>query len=104
MARQGTIVPDYRRPAALMVPHYECAIRPVLEAIAAFAARTIGVVLLSGDPERSRAFVAAQPRRERFSVVSAPFDSPWIRDRSPVVVRDARGALRWVVTRMPESD
>jgi len=104
VSRQATIVPDYRRPAALMVPHYECVIRPVLEAIAVFAARTIGVVLLSGDPERTRAFVAAQPRPERFSVVSAPFDSPWIRDRSPVAVRQRGGGLRWAVTRMQEAE
>jgi agmatine/peptidylarginine deiminase len=101
--RSRTIVPDYRRPAALMVSHYNSSIRQVLEGIATFAARVIGVVLLSGDPERTRAFVAAQPRPERFSIVTAPFDSPWLRDRSPVAVRTA-GSYRWVVTRFPPTD
>jgi agmatine/peptidylarginine deiminase len=82
-----------------MVPHYNSTIIGVLEGIAAFAARVIGVVLLSSDPELTRAFVARQPQPERFSVVTAPFDSPWLRDRSPVAVRQA-GAYRWVITRL----
>ncbi|PYN06531.1 MAG: hypothetical protein DME02_15495 [Candidatus Rokuibacteriota bacterium] len=98
-ARQDTIVPDYRRPAALLVPHYDSTIRHVLEGIATFAARVIGVVLLSRDPDLTRAFVAAQPHRDRFSVVTAPYDTPWLRDRSPFAVRTADG-YRWRVTRL----
>jgi agmatine/peptidylarginine deiminase len=97
--RQGSIAPDYRRPAALMVPHYRSTILTVLEAIAAFAARVIGVVLLSSDPEFTRAFVATQPHPERFGVVTAPVDSPWLRDRSPVAIREGSG-YRWAVTRL----
>lgn len=82
-----------------MVPHYRSTILTVLEAIAAFAARVIGVVLLSSDPEFTRAFVATQPHPERFSVVTAPFDSPWLRDRSPVAIRQG-GGYRWAVTRL----
>jgi agmatine/peptidylarginine deiminase len=104
VTRQGTIVPDYRRPAALMVPHEPGGLGPVLEAIAVFAARRIGVVLLSRDPEGTRGFVAAQPQPERFSVVTVPFNTPWVRDRSPVAVRERDGAIRWVATPMPETD
>jgi agmatine/peptidylarginine deiminase len=82
-----------------MVPHYRSTILSVLEGIAAFAARVIGVVLLSSDPEFTRAFVATQPHPERFSVVTAPFDSPWLRDRSPVAVRDRR-RYRWAATQL----
>ena len=82
-----------------MVPHYRSTIVDVLESIAASAARVIGVVLLSNDPEFTRAFVAAQPYPERFNIVVAPFDSPWLRDRSPIPIRHD-GAYRWAVTRL----
>src|SRR5688500_18805968 len=82
-----------------MVPHYRSTILAVLESIAAFAARVIGVVLLTSDPEFTRAFVATQRRPERFSIVTAPFDSPWLRDRSPVAIRDGT-RYRWAVTRL----
>ncbi len=92
-------MPDYRRPAALLVPHYRSTILAVLEAIAVFAARVIGVVLLSSDREFTQAFVAAQPHPERFRIVTAPFDSPWVRDRSPVAIRERTG-YRWAMTRL----
>jgi len=82
-----------------MVPHYRSTILTVLEAIAAFAARVIGVVLLTNDREFTEAFVATQPHPERFSIVTAPFDSPWLRDRSPVAIRK-NGAYHWAVTRL----
>jgi agmatine/peptidylarginine deiminase len=81
------------------VPHYHSTILDVLEGIATFAARVIGVVLLSRDPDLTRAFVAAQPHPERFSVVTAPYDTPWLRDRSPFAVRVGNGH-RWLVTRL----
>jgi agmatine/peptidylarginine deiminase len=82
-----------------MVPHYRSTILAVLESIAAFAARVIGVVLLTSDPELTHAFVAAQPHPERFRIVTAPFDSPWLRDRSPVAIREGT-RYRWAVTRL----
>src|SRR5690606_7303906 len=72
---------------------------PLLEEIALLASAQIGVILLSGDPERSHAFVAAQTRPERFSVISASYDTPWIRDRAPIALRKGRD-VEWVLPRM----
>lgn len=93
------IVPDYDVPAALMVPHYACTIDGVLETIANAAALHIGVILLSGDPAASRTLVANHPLPDHFSIIAAPFDTPWIRDRSPIPVSGADG-VRWVLPRM----
>ena len=67
------IVPDYRRPRALLVPHYHSTIGGLLEAIATHAARHVGVILLSQDARRSEDFVAAQDDPERFRIVTAPY-------------------------------
>ena len=70
--RQGTIVPDYRRPAALLVPHYHSTIRPVLEGIATFASRVIGVVLLSRDPDLTHGTVDPDSRRHEVMGIDRP--------------------------------
>ncbi len=85
-----------------MVPHYDATLIGLLEEIAAAASEWIGVILLSGDPELSRAFVARQKRPERFSIVAAPYDTPWIRDRAPIAIRKA-GGIGWVLPRMVEA-
>ncbi len=102
-AARGTLVAEYRRPAALMVPHCRTAVTGLLEEIAVEAAAHVGVILLSETPEASADFVAAQAHAERFSIVAAPFDTPWIRDRSPIAVR-VRGGYRWVMPRLPDME
>ncbi len=97
----GVIVPDYAVPDALMVPHYPPASLPLLEAVAIAAARHVGVILLSNHPAGTHAFIARQPDPERFSVVGADYDTPWIRDRSPIVVRES-GGVRWVLPKMQD--
>jgi len=97
------IVPDYARPSALMVPHYDATLIGLLEELAVAASRWIGVILLSGDPALSQAFVARQNRPQRFSIVAAPYDTPWIRDRAPIAVREA-GGVGWILPRMIEAD
>jgi agmatine/peptidylarginine deiminase len=90
------IVPDYARPAALMVPHAPGDFSETLEAIAMAAARAVGVILLSPEPVATERFVARQPDPSRFTIVAAEFDSAWIRDRSPLPVR-RRGGYKWVL-------
>lgn len=90
------IVPDYAEPSALMVPHAPTTVLATLEEIASAASRAVGVILLSANPAASEAFVAKQVDPSRFSIVAAEFDSPWIRDRSPVPVR-TRDGYRWIV-------
>lgn len=92
---QKLLVPDYGVPQALIVPHGNFTILPTLERIAEEASRYIGVILLSSDPVRSRAFVARCALPRRFSIVAAPFDTPWIRDRSPIPVGDSHG-YQWL--------
>ena len=99
----GTIVPDYRRPGAIMVPHTHLEITGLTESIAAWVSRQCGVILLSGDLGFSQAFVAAQSRPEHFSIITAPSNTPWLRDRSPIAVRTRRG-YRWVIPQMPAMD
>jgi hypothetical protein len=77
---------DYRLPSALLVPHTELPILDVLEIIAEEASRLVGVILLSTDPKRRREFVARIGRSSRFRIVEASFDTPWIRDNSPIPI------------------
>lgn len=93
------IVPDYRRPQALMVPHYDSTILSLLETVAEKASRRVGVVLLSRHPQLTAAFVAAQPNPAHFRIVTADYDTPWLRDRSPVAVRYGR-SIDWVLPQM----
>jgi agmatine/peptidylarginine deiminase len=99
----SVIVPDYTRPSALMVPHYDATLIELLEGLAVAASQWIGVILLSGNPALSQAFVARQERPQRFSIVAAPYDTPWIRDRAPIAVRGADG-VGWILPRMIEAD
>ncbi|RMD82251.1 MAG: hypothetical protein D6815_09675, partial [Candidatus Dadabacteria bacterium] len=92
------IVPDYAAPAAVLVPHFYSDLTPLLEEIAVRTARTTGVILLTREPALTEAFLAVQPDRKRYRVVTAPFDSPWLRDRAPVAVR-TRAGMRWFVPR-----
>jgi agmatine/peptidylarginine deiminase len=98
------VVPDYEQPAALMVPHFnDQTVRPLLEQIAATASRRVGVILLTPDPPTAQEFIARQKSPERFSVVGARYDSPWIRDRGPIAVREGR-LIRWVLPRLPNGE
>lgn len=91
-----TIIPDYEKPAAVMVAHFQCDLTPLLESIATAAAKTVGVILVTPDREFTNAFVAAQPNPDHFSIVTAPIDSPWIRDRSPIAIKRGKD-IRWCV-------
>jgi Porphyromonas-type peptidyl-arginine deiminase len=86
-----------------MVPHYDATLVGLLEDLAVAASQWIGVILLSGNPALSQAFVARQARPQRFSIVAAPYDTPWIRDRAPIAVREA-GGVGWILPRMIEAD
>jgi len=99
------IIPEYALPDALIIPHYDSSIRDTLEAIARAASEEAGVILLSGDPHMSRQFVDRCNHSERFSIIAAPYDSPWVRDRSPIAVRHG-DECRWVVPtdHMPERE
>lgn len=97
------IVPDYAPPAALMVPYYASDLLPLFEELAREASRHVGVILLSQSPANAQAFVGRQSYPERFSVVAADHDSPWIRDRSPIAVRTRQG-VRWVLPQLPEAN
>ena len=98
MSTSGTVIPDYRMPDAVMVPHYRGDLTSLLEEIATRVSRHAGVILLSGDTRFSKAFVAGQAHPRHFHIVGAPFDTPWIRDRSPVAIRD-RDGVRWCIPR-----
>ncbi len=90
------IIPDYALPDALIVPHYNSSIQDTLEGIASAAAEEVGVILLSEDPHMSRRFIDRCDHPERFSIVAAPYDSPWVRDRSPIAVKNGN-TCQWVV-------
>ncbi len=62
-----------------------------------------GVILLSGSRLLSEAFVAKQKYPEHFQIITAVFDSPWLRDRSPFAVATDRG-VDWFVPACPEMD
>jgi Fe-S-cluster containining protein len=100
----SVIVPDYQPPDALMVPHYGIAPIELMQDIAATAARSIGVILLTPDPDRSRAFVEQQPDPGRYSILVAASDTAWIRDRAPIAVRDKDENIQWYLPRMPQDD
>jgi len=99
---QGYIVPDYEPPAALMVPHYGLDHIDLLEQIASKAARFVGVILLTPDPDRTRAFIDRQESPERFSLLVAASNTAWIRDRAPIAVREMGGGIRWCLPSMPD--
>ncbi|PIP02352.1 MAG: hypothetical protein COX55_05800 [Zetaproteobacteria bacterium CG23_combo_of_CG06-09_8_20_14_all_54_7] len=96
MAESGLVITDYRIPDALMVPHYQCDLTSLLEEIASRVSRYCGVILLSSDSAFSQAFIETRERPDHFSIVTAAFDSPWIRDRSPVAIK-VKGAVRWCI-------
>lgn len=81
------IVPDYALPDALCVPLSNFSIRDTLEAVAAAAARRVGVILITPDPLHAGDMIAAQDHPEHFALVSGYYDSPWLRDHAPVAIR-----------------
>lgn len=101
-AEPGEIVPDYETPDALMVPHYGFDRLELLERIASAASHFIGVILLTPDPEKTRAFIDRQDSPERFSLLLAGSDTAWIRDRAPIAARCPSGETNWHLPRLPE--
>lgn len=97
--QSGTVIPDFHRPDAIMVPHYRCEITSLLENIASTISSSCGVILLSSDKTFSQAFIEAQKKPKHFSIVTASLDSPWIRDRSPLPIKTSAG-IRWCNPRM----
>ncbi len=83
-----------------MVPYCKTHLLSCLESIAATAATSIGVILLSNDPEASSSFVESQPHPDRFTIVAASYDTPWIRDRAPIAAYES-GMVRWILPRLP---
>lgn len=96
----GLIIPDYTMPSALMVPHYPVDSHALLESIAKAAAAHVGVILLSQNPKASQRFIEQQPDPKQFTVVGAMFDTPWIRDRSPIAIRSGK-ETHWVLPQLP---
>lgn len=94
----GTIIPDYQVPSAIMVPHYHSDITPLLEEIATKVTDYCGVILLSNDQAFTQTFIRTQKNPSHFSVVTARFDTPWIRDRSPIAIKAPSG-IRWSIPR-----
>jgi len=88
------LVADYELPDAIMVPHYRCDITSLLENIASSIAKSCGVILLSQEPSFSQVFVQTQQHPQHFSIITANLDTPWIRDRSPIAIRSAKG-ISW---------
>ena len=89
-----TIISDYSRPDAIMVPHYQCELTPLLESIASTVSKSSGVILLSSDKCFSEAFIETQQNPQHFTLITASLDTPWIRDRSPVAIKTPSG-IRW---------
>lgn len=86
-------LPDYSKPDAIMVPHYKCSITPLLEEIVQSIAPLCGVILLSPCRTLSEEFVAMQNYSHHYSVITASFDTPWIRDRSPFAIATENGIV-----------
>lgn len=99
----STIIPEYQKPDAIMVPHFSCQITPLLEEVAMRISLTCGVILLSSDKAFTQEFLETQKSPEHFSIVTATFDSPWIRDRSPVAIKTENG-VRWCLPQVEKMD
>jgi agmatine/peptidylarginine deiminase len=102
-SQQPLIVPDYAMPAALLVPHYDTSIRQTLEQTARIASNHIGVILLSVNPSFTQRFLDAQGNADHYTVITGSFDTPWVRDRSPVATDTPQG-ICWILPRMPPDD
>ena len=78
-----------------MVPHYQCDVCPCLEQIASTVSQVCGVILLSSDREFTESFIATQNNPDHFTIVTAPLDTPWIHDRSPIALKTSTG-FEWI--------
>lgn len=95
MKNQTCIVADYTFPAAVMIPHCRCDLIELLENIAKAVSFHCGVILLSEDAGYTKKFIETTDHPDHFSIVTAPYDTPWIRDRSPVAVKCGNN-IRWL--------
>ena len=100
----STIVPEYEVPDALMVPHYGMSPIELMENIATAASRSVGVILITPDPDYTRAFIERQQDPERFSILIAASNTAWIRDRAPIPVRNNGAGVQWYLPRLPDDD
>ena len=81
------ILPDYIVPAALIVPHLQADIIHVLEHIARSASNEVGIILVTQNMDAAANFVNDCTYPDHFSIITAPLNSPWIRDLSPFICR-----------------
>jgi agmatine/peptidylarginine deiminase len=91
------LVTDYRRPAALLVPFLPGSdpFDEPLRMLAEIASRHVGVLLLARERKSAEEFVRATGRNARFRILTAPFDTPWVRDCAPLAVA-RRGGFDWI--------
>ena len=97
------IVPDYLRPDALAVPLFHFDSAETLAAMAEAASAHVGVLLIGPDGPALEAFARETGRPDQFAVLTAEYDSPWLRDRAPVAVREG-DTVRQVLPRAEEQE
>ena len=91
VSQSRTIVPDYELPSAMAVALHTFDTQRTLETLAVEMAHHVGVLLIGPDGPDLHAFANGQPVPERFAVVTAEYESPWLRDHGPIAVRSMDG-------------
>lgn len=79
-----------------MIPQVQGKLSTVLENLVRAVSAHCGVILLSGDIQKSQIFRQTLADPLHVTLLSAPYDTPWIRDRFAFAVRSGTG-VRWYV-------
>jgi len=91
---------DFSLPQAIMIPHFRSDNTALLETMITAVMPYCGVIVLSNDPCFSQTFLSTLPLQEHFTLIQTKYDTPWIRDRSPLAV--ARGnEVYWYIPSIP---
>ena len=94
MPKSREAVADYKTPAAIIVPYFKGTYINLFQELAREISIDCGVILLTNDKEYALEFIESLDNKEYFHIITATFDTPWIRDRMPFAVKTEK-SIEW---------
>ena len=93
--RHSHAVADFILPQAVVIPHFNSDNTVLFESMIEAVIPHCGVIVLSNDPGFSRRFLSTVSPQEHYTLIQTRYDTPWIRDRSPMAV-EKNGEICWI--------
>jgi len=89
-------IADFIMPQAVVIPHFNSDNTALFEKMIEAVIPYCGVIVLSNDQTFSRQYLSTVSPQEHYTLIQTRYDTPWIRDRSPIALKK-HSNIHWVV-------